>query len=280
MKTPKPGIYPGISFTDYQAIDAVNNGLLKDWAYTSAEARLRTLRPKEPSAAFRTGDACHVAVFEPKRFAREYARSPKYNLRTNAGKASAAAWRESHPDYAALLPDEYDMATGMRGSVWAHPLASQLLKGNGQNEVTVIWNDSVTGLLCKGRLDRLTSYQGYTMIVDLKTCKEHEASVEEFPKVIGRFHYFQQAALYLDGLNVLAPHDRRFVFLAVEKVPPYLVAHHELDPSDINEGRARYRAAMEKYIKAQETQEYPGYSVGIEGITMPKYFYAYTRPPR
>ena len=275
-----PGLHPGISFTDYQAIDAVNNSTLKDWAYTPAEARQRALNPKEPTAAFRTGDACHVAVFEPQRFKRQYAKCPKWDLRTIKGKTAKAEWEEAHPDFVSLSRDEYEMACGMRDSVWAHPLASKLLSGEGQNEVTVIWIDPETGLLCKARLDRLTTYQGYTMIVDLKTCKEHEASVEMFPKVIGQFHYHQQQAFYLDGLNALAPHDRRFVFLAVEKTPPYLVGIFELDPEPVAEGRARYRAALEKYVEAQKTQEYPGYPVGIEGVIMPKYFYEHTSPPR
>ena len=274
------GIHSNVSFTDYQAIDAVNNSTLKDWAYTAAEAREAGLHPRQPSAAFRTGDACHVAVLEPKRFQREFARAPKFDLRTIKGKAAKAQWEESHPDLVSLSREEYDMACGMRDSVWSHPLASELLKGQGQNEVTVIWIDPETGLLCKARLDRLTPWRGWSVVIDLKTCKQHEASVELFPKVIGQFHYQQQAAFYGDGLNVLAPYDRRFVFLAVEKVPPYLVACHELDDSDIIEGRARYRAALTKLAEAKRTGEYPGYPCGIEGVTIPAYFYEYTRPPR
>ncbi len=275
-----PGIHEGLSFVDYQAIRAINNSTLKDWAFTPAEARCKDLYPKEPTAAFRTGHACHAAVFEPKRFSRRYAKCPKWDLRYTKEKVKKAEWEEAHPDFIRLSRDEYEMACGMRDSVWGHPLASKLLGGDGRNEAVVIWNDPETGLLCKARLDRLTIYQGYTMVVDLKTCREHEASVEKFPKVIGQFQYFQQAAWYLDGLTALAPADRRFVFLAVEKVPPYLVGHHELDESDIIEGRARYRAALTKYITAQDTGEYPGYPVGIEGITMPKYFYEYTTPPK
>ncbi len=280
MSEIKPGIYDGLSFVEYSTINAINNSTLGDWAYTPAEARCKALYPEEPTSAFRIGDACHSAVLEPKRFKRRYAKSPKWDLRTTKGKAARAEWDEAHPDFIRLSRDEYEMACGMRDSVWEHPLASKLLSGDGRNEATVIWNDPETGLLCKARLDRITEYHGWTVVPDLKTCKEHEASVEKFPKVIGQFHYHQQAAFYLDGLTALAPADRRFVFLAVEKVPPYLVGLHELDESDIIEGRARYRAALTKYVTAQKTQEYPGYPAGIEGVTMPKYFYEYTTPPR
>jgi len=275
-----PGKYPDISFIEYQAINAVNNSLLKQWAHTPAEAREAMLHPKEPTAAFRTGDACHTAVFEPKRFKREYARCPKWDLRTNKGKAAKAEWETRYPHIVSLSRDEYDMACGMRDAVWAHPLAADLLKSDGENEVTILWNDEQTGLLCKARLDRMTSQGGWTFVVDLKTCKKGEASVEEWPRVCAKFHYHQQAAWYLDGLNTLAPHERRFVFLAVEKEPPYLVAHHEADDPVIAEGRARYRAAFEKLVKARETGEYPGYPVGIEAFGLPAWAYEYTSPPR
>ncbi len=285
---PAPGIYEGIPFADYLAIDAANDSTLKLFAHAPAEARHEMTHTKKQTKVFRIGDAVHVAVLEPKRFEREYCKPPKFNMRTNKGKAQAAEWAEKYGDYVSLLPDEWELVTGIRDAAWSHPLARQLLGGDGRNELTVVWNDEPTGLLCKGRVDRLTEFMGNAMVIDLKTCKGSdpkngkagEASVGEFPNVCARYRYYQKAAFYLDGLNALKPFDRWFIFMALEKKPPYLIAHLGLDDSDIAEGRARYRAALTAYAAAKESGEYPGYPVGIEWITMPRWAYEYTTPPR
>ena len=276
--TVPPGIHTGISFEDYCHIEALNHSTLKLWERTPAHARYDMTHPQETTTALRMGDACHVAILEPKRFKKEYARSPKFDMRTNKGKAAAAAWGSEYPDYAALLPAEYDSACGMRDSVWAHPLASEMLKGKGQTELTVVWIDPDSELLCKGRIDRLTSYLGWTVVLDLKTAQS--ASIDDFARACVKYGYHSQAAFYLDGLNALAAHERRFIHLVVENRPPYLVRLLELDDSAIAEGRARYRAAMQTYKDATESGEYPGFVVGIEAFDLPGWSYEFTIPSR
>ena len=276
--TVPPGIHAGITFDDYCHIEALNHSTLKLWDKTPAHARYAMTHPQETTTSLRMGDACHVAVLEPKRFKKEYARSPKFDMRTNKGKAAAAAWASEYPEYAALLPTEYDAACGMRDSVWAHPLASEMLKGKGQNELTVIWVDADSGLLCKGRIDRLTSYMGWTIVLDLKTALD--ASIDQFARACVKYGYHSQAAFYLDGLNALAAHERRFIYLVVENQPPYLVRLLELDDSAIAEGRARYRAAVQTYKVSMDSGEYPAYPVGIEGFDLPSWGYQFTNPSR
>lgn len=272
------GIHEDITFDDYLRIDALNHSTLKLWGRTPAHARYDMTHPQETTKSLRMGDACHVAVLDPERFTREYARSPTFDMRTNKGKAAAATWASEYPDYAALLPAEYDCACGMRDSIWAHPLASEMLKGKGHNELTIIWVDPESGLLCKGRIDRLTSYMGWTVVIDLKTAKD--ASIDGFAKACVNYRYHSQAAFYLDGLNVLAAHERRFIHLVIENQPPYLARLMELDESAIEEGRARCRAAMEAYKACVDSGEYPEYPVGIEGFDLPAWAYQFTNPSR
>jgi exodeoxyribonuclease VIII len=272
------GVHRGISFPAYLAIEAVNNTTLKLFDRTPAHAHWDMTHPKDDTAALRMGDACHVAILEPERFEREYVLAPKFDRRTNKGKADATAWAEEHPDQAALLPDEWEMATAMRDAVHLHSIASALLGGPGQNEMTAIWKDEPTGLLCKGRIDRLTSYQDGTTVVDVKTARD--GSVDGFSKACADYQYHQQAAFYLDGLNVIAPHPRRFIHLVVENTPPHCVSVLELDDTAIEEGRRCYRRALDLYAECTRTGVWPGYPVGIEGFDIPKWAYRLGPAPK
>jgi hypothetical protein len=233
--------------------------------------------PPRESEALSLGDAVHVAVLEPARFEREYVRAPKFNNRSNAGKMEAAEWREKHPDVAALTSNEWEQAVAIKDAVWANECAVELLGRAGQNEMTVIWIDEKTGLLCKARIDRFTDYHGWTTCVDLKTALD--ASPRGFAQAVVKYLYHQQAAWYLDGLNTLAPHNRRFVFLSVEKEPPYCVAPYELDDSAIDEGRAQYRRALDTYAACNKEGKWPGYDCGINTLELPKYAYELTQAP-
>lgn len=275
---PKPGIYPGISFADYRLIEAVNNSTLKEFLRTPAHARWAMTHPERDSVALRTGDAAHVAILEPKRFEAQYIKSPKFDRRTNAGRLASDEWTAKHGDKAALLPGEWDIACAMRDAAWEHPIASALLGGEGRNELTVIWRDKESDILCKGRIDRFTKYDGWSTVVDLKTARD--GSVDGFAKACADYRYHQQAAFYMDGLSAIAPMSRRFIFVVVENEPPHCVSVMELDESAIEEGRAAYRRAISMYADGMATGEWPGYPVGIEGFDIPKWAYRYTEPPK
>lgn len=275
----RPGIHPGVSFVDYFAIDAINNSKLTLFSQkTPAHARWEITHPDEDTDSLRVGSATHAAILEPDRFAREYVKPPEVNRRTNAGKQEWADWLLSHPKQNYLLPAEWDMACALRDAVWSHKLAPDLLKGAGQNEMTAIWNDVPTGLLCKGRVDRFTQWQGWSVVVDVKTAKD--ASPKEFAKACVDYMYHQAAAFYLDGLATIAPHDRRFIHLVIEKAPPYCVAVYELDEPAIREGRAQYMKALATYSECLKRNEWPGYAVGVEALDIPSWAYQLTAPEK
>ena len=274
MSTLKPGIYPGLSYREYDAIDAVRASLLKMFDRTPAHARYEMLHPKGDTAALRMGDALHAAILEPRRFEAEYACKPGCDRRTNAGKAASAQWDAAHPGTVALLEDEWAAVTAMRDAVLAHPTAAALVRGQGRNELVIVWEDAETGLMCKARVDRITDYHGFTVVPDLKTCRD--ASPKAFSKVIAEYGYHMQAAFYLNGLATVAPLKqgvRRFVFLCVENTPPHCVACYEPEDSVIEEGRRQYRAKLDAYARGKKEGIWPGYMNGLVPLDIPKWAY-------
>jgi hypothetical protein len=106
----------------------------------------------------------------------------------------------------------------MTKSVRRHPGASLFLNMAGAAEESFYWIDEATGLLCKCRPDyRIPERR---ILVDLKSCED--ASPEAFARTIFNYTYYIQAGFYLDGVSqVLAEPYRTFIFIAVEKTPPY-----------------------------------------------------------
>jgi exodeoxyribonuclease VIII len=299
----KPGMYDGIPFTDYcLRLKGANSTMLRQFLHeTPSRVYYLMTHPEKAkdSVALRLGHATHAAVLEPERFEEEYARIPKFDLRTNEGKAGALKWAEDHPTQARLLPDKYDETLAMRDALLAHPLASKLLGAPGRTEVTVlfsipVWKNRETGeiacqpespgkgfvrageVACKARIDKLISWENWSTVLDLKT--DRDASLAGFGKACEKFSYHAQAAMYLDALDILAPRKRRFIHVVVDKRPPHDVAVRELDEPELREGRAAYRFALATYIQCKKSGVWPAYFDGIEPQEMRRSAFRFTDP--
>lgn len=271
----KPGIYPNLSFGDYQRIDAVNQSLLKHFAHSPAHARYEMLHPSEPSASMTMGTAVHAAVLEPDRFKADYVVAPKCDKRTNAGKAEWADFEAANKGKDWLPEAEYQNALAMASAVRAHPQARALLDGRGKNELTAVWLDEETGVKCKARIDRLTTItdcidghdHNWPTIVDIKTTRD--ASRDKFAKSMIDYGYHIQAAFYIDGLYAIQPVNRLWHIIAVENVPPFGAAVYRIAPASIELGRAKYREHLRRYANCMESGVWPGYPQDIVELDVP-----------
>jgi exodeoxyribonuclease VIII len=266
-----PGIYYDISFEDYLAIDAVNSGLLKDVAMLSLEhAKYNKEHPKE-SPALAKGKLFHTLVLQPEKFRSEYAIMPKVDLRTKVGKQAKADFLEEADGKMVVTRDDYIEVFAMRKRIYEHSAAIQFVQ-NGAAEVTCIWIDKETGLLCKARADYF--HEDFSTIVDLKSTKD--ASPKGFPYEMKRYGYHVQAGFYTDGFKAVTGEDHDFVIVASEKTPPFCVScflmnnlRDDSRPPAIDIGRQLYRKALDEYAKALETGIFTGYGEDIIPLDMP-----------
>lgn len=203
------------------------------------------------------GTATHSAILEPDLFKIEYIRQPEFNLRTNAGKANAAAFVEANKNNTVLSADDYDMVLAMRDSVLAHPLANKLLTSPGQSEASIFFE--VDGIKCKCRPDRIVdpSVFGCHIIADVKTTDD----IDKFHYSIRDYRYHVQDAYYSEGYFQLTGEWPRFLFVVVGK--KRLFGRHpvrvfELTQDDKDEGRAEFMADLERY------QEFKAFGGGFE----------------
>jgi hypothetical protein len=275
-----PGIYPGVDFESYCAIDAVNSHVLSGFAQgTPAHVRYAMLHGgHEPTRSLDLGWLVHLAVLEPARFEAEIAVPPKMDRRYKEGKAAWAQFQAAHENALLVDQDDHTAAVAMRDALLAHPTAGEFFRGRGRNEVTVVWADE-PGIPCKARIDRIGTVGEYPVIGDLKTARC--AGRRVFERAIYQYGYHIQAAHYTRGLEALAPVPagnpfRRFVFFVVESAPPHVVACYELDEAAQAQAEIDRQKFLRTWRRCHESGVWPGYGAGIELASLPPWAFQWS----
>lgn len=273
----KPGVYPNVPFDDYSRWDAVNHSKLKHFKKTPAHARHEMLHQEESTKYQDLGHTVHMALLEPERFAEAGALvAPRVDRRTTAGKKEWAEFEEASAGKLVVSEADMDALLGISHSVANHSMARQILYGVGVNELSLVWEDPETGVLCKGRIDRLCEYEGYPFVVDLKTTSK-PASTHAWQSAVESFGYHEQAAHYLRGLSVLRPLEgdatRRYAWLVVETVPPYCVRVFEAEEAALQIGNDEVAKYLKAYSECSRTGTWPGWPEGMDLAGLPAWVY-------
>jgi hypothetical protein len=210
--------------------------------------------------AMKMGALVHRAVLEPDTMSEFVTRPEGLDFRSKEGKA----WRDDNANKTILTHDEAATIASIVDSVWSHPVAKRIFKG-AKTEQCLFAEDS-EGMVRKARLDALV--EG-SIVPDLKTAACADA--QEFEKSIGKFRYHVQAAYYLDICNLLGIEKRDFVFVVVEKEPPFAVAVYSLDEDAIRLGRMEYQRDLNMVRDCMESDEWPAFPHDIRVIGLPAY---------
>lgn len=219
----------------------------------------------EESEALTFGQDFHCALLEPARFEDEYTVEPKFgDCRKKENKAARDDWRQINQGRRIITHESLDTIKGMVKAVRAHPLASKIIS-EGESEVTVRWKDPHTGLQCKTRSDYWVKKR--RMVADVKTAED--ASREAFRRSIVKYRYHIQDALYRAGFGAIGEPIEHFVFVVVEKKPPFAIAEYTLTSDGIHRGHSAAITDMEALASAVRNDSYPGYPVTIQTLDLP-----------
>jgi hypothetical protein len=205
-----------------------------------------------------TGQAVHCAVLEPERFLTDYTAAPKVDKRTKAGKARWVEFELQSKGKAILSPDDHDVCMGISRAISKHKAISSIVEAQGNTEVSIVW-ESPIGAICKSRLDKQLEDK---IVVDLKTSRD--ASPEGFMKAIAQYSYHRQAAFYLDAAQA-----NTFLFVVIEKTPPFGAAVYRPDDEMIECGRREYGLLLETYKNCVDSNTWPGYPEQVIDIGLP-----------
>ena len=227
--------------------------------------------PTEPTDAMRLGTAVHTLTLEADQFEARYVTTPAVDRRTKEGKARWLEFQAEAGGRELIDADDRVIISRMAESVWRHPAAAMLLHWQGKAETTHMWIDPTTGAECKCRPDWLTN--DGNLIIDLKTTED--ASPIGFQRSVANYRYHVQASWYLDGVEAATGHrPDQFIFICVEKKPPYAVAVYAADAEMIQIGAETAARDLARLVECKASNTWPGYSDQIEPLSLP----AWMRP--
>ena len=249
-------------------LDLVAKSPLHYWARYLDPNRV----PQEPTAAMAIGSAVHTHVLELDQWDAQYVVAPAgMDRRTKVGKAEWEVFQTAIGTRTVISREDADLVMRIGRSVLSHPAAAYLLALSGKAETTHMWHDEISGLQCKCRPDWLLN--DGSMIVDLKTTED--ASPKAFQQSIAKWRYHVQAAWYLDGIEkATGKRPEQFIFIAVEKKPPYACAVYVADPQMVEIGGQTARADLDKLNLCKAADNWPGYSDQVEVINLPPWMRA------
>lgn len=228
-------------------------------------AHYRYQAARAPSRAMEIGTAVHTALLEPERFAADYVLLKGVKDR-RASEYKAAV--RVHGSERVLVANEADQVAGMQEAVLSNPAMSERLNAEGWRELSLFVRDPETGSLVRVRYDLLT-VSG--IAVDLKSCLD--ARPDEFSKAIHNYAYDLSAALYTDAFQwATSVPLAAFEFAAVEREMPHGHKLYLPDETLLQEGRRRYREALNLFAECERSGDWPGITCdGPELISLPSW---------
>jgi len=184
------------------------------------------------SQALEFGRAFHLCILEPEKFSKEVV--------LYQGRRAGNDWKDfksEKKNFLILNQTEFDSLRYMRDSIISNEIARELIE-NCKKEVPMVWEDSDTGVLCKGKADGVAD----DYLLDLKTTREPNLS--NFKRSALKYGYDRQSAFYLDGFK-----KKEFWFVCIEKDAPNNLVIASVSNEFINRGREDYKELLSQYKK-------------------------------
>ena len=243
---------------EYRAHPAISRSDL--WLIRESPEKFKyyTEHPPEPTPAQVFGQAFHKLALQPESFYEEFAVFPGTDKRTKAFRD----FKELNADKTVILEQSYTEAYRLSEALHHHPepeigrMIGRLLSG--EREKVYFWTDEDTGIACKCRADCVTDKPEYVIVTDLKSALH--ADTENFTKATIRYGYDFQAAMYSEGVRKNTGKRVVFVFLVIEKEPPYAVNIFQADEIFVRRGYDIYRELMGIYRDCRTTGDWYGYT--------------------
>lgn len=264
FRVPSKGEHEDVSSYDYHNWFACSSSIMRELIRSPAHAWYSLNNERKETDAMRLGTATHLAILEPELFAERFGCAPEgLDRRTTAGKT---IWADLQEQYGAsiLKYDQYQQVSMMAESVLKKKKACKLLELPGDIELSGVWEDKASGALCKMRLDKLIRDKG--IIVDIKTT--NDASEDEFLKTLFNYGYDRQSAFYMRGCRALGIEIKSFVFIVIEKEPPYESVIYEMGPQSLATADAQITKLLPVWQQCVTSKSWPGYGDDVKVIDL------------
>jgi len=206
------------------------------------------------------GTAVHAFFLERDKFDTDFVIKPvDMRLSTKLGKE----WAQEHQSKIIIDSELGNNLYEMEKSFMDSP-AKLIYDIKGQTELSYFWDDLGT-IKGKCRPDWLSD--DGSIVVDIKTTTD--ASPRGFQKSISTWGYHLQLGWYLRGLRKLGLPAEQFIFIAIEKTPPFCVGVYRADQDMINYAMKELDQLMPEIQTAMVSKEFPDYTPEIMSLGLP-----------
>lgn len=255
-----PGIYADVPEDAYHSDREVAPQLGRPLSYSGAKRLLESperfayqrTAPRAPTDSMDLGTVVHALVL----------RSGDNRIRVHdvdAWRGNIAKVRDEQRA-AGLVPVKRSTllaASKVARAVRRHPLAGAVLARPGVPEQSMYWRDELTGVTVRGRIDYATTdVHDEPVLVDLKTAREQAGTPAAFGRQAATYDYPMQAWCYSWGWHTLTGVWPRFLTIAVETEPPYIVTVGQYSAADLAAGEARMRRALAEYAERESSGDW------------------------
>ena len=267
-----PGRYQDIPRSLYDAIPAMNATTIKAMETQSPAHARWAQEEEETSDALLFGEGFHCATLEPIEFPKRFVlwpdqkqgETPKKKtdpqpIGGRRGTKAFDAFCTSHLPRKVIREKDYNAIQAMAEQLHSHPAMQPILARRPfYREVTLIWIDPHTGMLCKARADVLIDDEHPTLL-DYKTTANAKPAL--FGTQVYNYGYDIGAAHYCMGQKELSPEKPlpNMIIPAIEKAPPYKPVIYRVAIETMRLGWMRTRSGMDRYAECLRTDRWPGY---------------------
>ena len=212
--------------------------------------------------AMADGTAVHAFFLERDKFDSDFVIKPAdMRLNTKAGKE----WAQEHQSKIIIDSELGNNLYEMEKSFMDSP-ARLIYDKQGQSELSYFWDD--LGLV-KGKCRPDWISNDGNIVVDIKTTTD--ASPKGFQKSIANWEYHLQLGWYIRGLQKLGLPAKEFIFIAIEKTPPFSVGVYRANKEMITYANDEINNLVYDIDESLKSDDFPDYTPEILDLGLPNW---------
>lgn len=263
--------FENIPAENYRAWEAfsITDGLLL--AKSPGHYWHRKNNPISPTPAMRLGTLIHSRILEPESFFENHLIVPSFISKDRRTK-ERKAWEEENILNGLQLVESAEavILEAVALELERKQTTAELLALDGSSEVSLLWEEQ--GIVCKGRVDRLSGDKDGGFLIDVKTTQD--ASPEAFARTIAQRGYHIQMAHYFSGVTKTWGRIEHCLFIAIETEPPYGVAVFRLPDHILKLGLEHHSKLIKKYRIELEKNTWESYPDLIQPLNFSEYHFS------
>lgn len=264
------GIFEGMSFDEYIAVDAMSGSSLLHMRRSPLYFRYCADNPEEPTAAMKIGTVIHTATLEPPLLGKIAVWGTREDEKVRRGNVWDA-FELAHQGRTIVTVAEHREIVDTVTAVWASQPARKYLGEEGPTEVSMFWVDPGTGVYMKGRVDKLIRTKNTATIVDLK--KARNCGPYKFGSQAFALGYHIKAAIYMSGYQILTGVRPKFKWIAIESKRPNECAVYRATPDVITLGGEEMLALVQRWKECMASGNWPPEQEEESDLLLPNYAY-------